>query len=316
MSIPSKSILSDFQMMLADKWGYIPATAGTLWTQAKQDATQNAMAQKYGSKWIGHMVADCSGAFVYSYKKYGESIYHGSNRIARKYVVELLPISEAKPGMAAFKFYAPGQKGYNLPENYKQGGSQYNGDLNDYYHIGLVDEDPKYVLNSATTINGFIRSKISNGWNACGYLKAVDYGDGGKDDDEPVVENDIMIVTSENGAPVNMRESASVNSRIVARVPVGSEVIVMKVDKNGWTGVKYGRYDGYMMTKFLKPKEDDVTPVDPDDNGNDDDGSYKTEAETYRLALVVTRDKIQEEIEYMNGLVSNINEVLDRFKDK
>ena len=316
MSIPSKSILSDFQMMLADKWGYIPATAGTLWTQAKQDATQNAMAQKYGSKWIGHMVADCSGAFVYSYKKYGESIYHGSNRIARKYVVELLPISEAKPGMAAFKFYAPGQKGYNLPENYKQGGSQYNGDLNDYYHIGLVDEDPRYVLNSATTANGFIRSKISNGWNACGYLKAVDYGDGGKDDDEPVVENDIMIVTSENGAPVNMRESASVNSRIVARVPVGSEVIVMKVDKNGWTGVKYGRYDGYMMTKFLKPKEDDVTPVDPDDNGNDDDGSYKTEAETYRLALVVTRDKIQEEIEYMNGLVSNINEVLDRFKDK
>lgn len=314
--IPCSSIMSDFKMMLADKWGYIPATAGTMWTQTKQDATQNAMAKKYGSKWIGHMVADCSGAFVYSYKKYGQVIYHGSNRIARKYVVKLLPISEAKPGMAAFKYYAPGQKGYSLPSEYKQGGSQYNGDLNDYYHIGLVDEDPKYVLNSATTINGFIRSKISNGWNACGYLKAVDYADDGKDDDEPVVENDIMIVTSENGAPVNMRESASVNSRIVARVPVGSEVIVMKVDKNGWTGVKYGRHDGYMMTKFLKPKEDDVTPVDPDDDGNNDDGSYKTEAETYRLALVETRDTIQEEIERLNKLVSNINEVLNRFKDK
>lgn len=314
--IPYKDLITWFQKMLADKWGYIPATAGTLWTQAKQDATQNAMARKYGAKWIGHMVADCSGAFVYTYKKYGESIYHGSNRIARKYVDELLPISEAKPGMAAFKFYAPGQKGYNLPENYKPGGSQYNGDLNDYYHIGLVDEDPRYILNSATTVNGFIRSKITNGWNACGYLKAVEYADDGKDDDEPVVENDIMVVTSENGAPVNMRESASVNSRIVARVPVGSEVIVMKVDKNGWTGVKYGRHDGYMMTKFLKPKEDDVAPIDPDDNGNNDDGSYKTEAETYRLALVETRDTIQEEIEHLNKLVSNINEVLDRFKDK
>lgn len=317
MSIPSKSILSDFQMMLADKWGYIPATAGTLWTQAKQDATQNAMAQKYGSKWIGHMVADCSGAFVYSYKKYGESIYHGSNRIARKYVVELLPISEAKPGMAAFKFYAPGQKGYNLPENYKQGGSQYNGDLNDYYHIGLVDEDPRYVLNSATTVNGFVRSKITNGWNACGYLKAVDYsGESGKDDDEPVVENETMIVTAESGQYVNMRESTSVNSRLIVRVPVGSEVTVIKTDKNGWTGVKYGRHDGYIMTKFLKPKEDDVAPVDLDDNGNDDDDSYKTEAETYRLALVETRDTIQQEIERFNKLVSNINEVLDRFKDK
>lgn len=317
MSIPSKSILSDFQMMLADKWGYIPATAGTLWTQAKQDATQNAMAQKYGSKWIGHMVADCSGAFVYSYKKYGESIYHGSNRIARKYVDVLLPISEAKPGMAAFKFYAPGQKGYNLPENYKQGGSQYTGDLNDYYHIGLVDEDPRYVLNSATTANGFIRSKITNGWNACGYLKAVDYsGESGKDDDEPVIENETMIVTAESGQYVNMRESTSVNSRLIVRVPVGSEVTVIKTDKNGWTGVKYKRYEGYMMTKFLKPKEDDVTPVDPDDNGNDDDDSYKTEAETYRLALVETRDTIQQEIERFNKLVSNINEVLDRFKDK
>ena len=317
MSIPSKSILSDFQMMLADKWGYIPATAGTLWTQAKQDATQNAMAQKYGAKWIGHMVADCSGAFVYSYKKYGESIYHGSNRIARKYVDELLPISEAKPGMAAFKFYAPGQKGYNLPENYKQGGSQYNGDLNDYYHIGLVDEDPRYVLNSATTVNGFVRSKITNGWNACGYLKAVDYsGESGKDDDEPVVENETMIVTAESGQYVNMRESTSVNSRLIVRVPVGSEVTVIKTDKNGWTGVKYGRHDGYIMTKFLKPKEDDVAPVDLDDNGNDDDDSYKTEAETYRLALVETRDTIQQEIERFNKLVSNINEVLDRFKDK
>lgn len=314
--IPYKDLITWFQKMLADKWGYIPNTAGTMWTQEKQDKTTNDMAKRYGQRWVGHMVADCSGTFVYVYKKYGLSIYHGSNRIARKYVVELLPISEAKPGMAAFKFHKPGEKGYQLPENYKPGGSQYNGDLNDYYHIGLVDEDPRYILNSATTVNGFIRSKISNGWNACGYLKAVDYADGGKDDDEPVVENDIMIVTSENGAPVNMRESASVNSRIVARVPVGSEVIVMKVDKNGWTGVKYGRHDGYMMTKFLKPKEDDVTPIDPDDNGNDDDGSYKTEAETYRLALVKTRDTIQEEIERLNKLVSNINEVLDRFKDK
>ena len=314
--IPYKDLITWFQKMLADKWGYIPNTAGTMWTQEKQDKTTNDMAKRYGQRWVGHMVADCSGAFVYVYKKYGLSIYHGSNRIARKYVVELLPISEAKPGMAAFKFHKPGEKGYQLPENYKPGGSQYNGDLNDYYHIGLVDEDPRYILNSATTVNGFVRSKITNGWNACGYLKAVDYADDGKDDDEPVVENDIMIVTSENGAPVNMRESASVNSRIVARVPVGSEVIVMKVDKNGWTGVKYGRHDGYMMTKFLKPKEDDVTPIDPDDNGNDDDGSYKTEAETYRLALVGTRDTIQEEIERLNKLVSNINEVLDRFKDK
>lgn len=333
MSIQSKSILSDFQMMLADKWGYIPATAGTLWTQAKQDATQNAMAQKYGSKWIGHMVADCSGAFVYSYKKYGESIYHGSNRIARKYVVELLPISEAKPGMAAFKFYAPGQKGYNLPENYKQGGSQYNGDLNDYYHIGLVDEDPRYVLNSATTVNGFIRSKITNGWNACGYLKAVDYsGESGKDDDEPVVENETMIVTAESGQYVNMRESTSMNSRLIVRVPVGSEVTVIKTDKNGWTGVKYKRYEGYMMTRFLaeKPEADgttaDSTSSNTDQqkptaststqaNPNNDLSSIIEERNAYRLMLEEASSIILEEIDALQKLAFKIYETLNKFDD-
>lgn len=305
-------------MMYSDKWGYIPATAGTMWTQAKQDATQNAMAKKYGSKWIGHMVADCSGAFVYAYKKYGESIYHGSNRIARKYIKEVLPISEAKPGMAAFKYYAPGQKGYSLPEDYKKGGSQYNGDLNDYYHIGLVDDDPKYVLNSATTINGFLRSKISNGWNACGYLKAVDYD--GKDDDEPM-DGDIMVVNSENGAPVNMRESASVNSRIVTRVPVGAEVSVIKPDSNGWTKVKYSRYEGYMMSKFLVPK-DYVPPIDPDGDGNDEKPSDETKAEVYRVSLQLTYERLIEEIESLKAqasrlelLASNIKEALNRFNN-
>ena len=28
---------------------------------------------------------DCSGAFVYAYRQFGERIYHGSNRIARVY---------------------------------------------------------------------------------------------------------------------------------------------------------------------------------------------------------------------------------------
>lgn len=331
--IPYKDLITWFQKMLADKWGYIPNTAGTMWTQEKQDKTTNDMAKRYGQRWVGHMVADCSGAFVYVYKKYGLSIYHGSNRIARKYVVELLPISEAKPGMAAFKFHKPGEKGYQLPENYKLGGSQYNGDLNDYYHIGLVDEDPRYVLNSATTVNGFIRSKITNGWNACGYLKAVDYsGESGKDDDEPVVENETMIVTAESGKDVNMRESTSVNSRLIVRVPVGSEVTVIKTDKNGWTGVKYKRYEGYMMTRFLaeKPETDgttaDSTSSNTDQqkpttstptqvNPNNDLSSIIEERNAYRLMLEEAVGIILEGIDTQQKLAFKIYETLDKFDD-
>ena len=331
--IPYKDLITWFQKMLADKWGYIHNTAGTMWTQEKQDKTTNDMAKRYGQRWVGHMVADCSGAFVYVYKKYGLSIYHGSNRIARKYVVELLPISEAKPGMVAFKFHKPGEKGYQLPENYKPGGSQYNGDLNDYYHIGLVDEDPRYILNSATTVNGFIRSKITNGWNACGYLKAVDYsGESGKDDDEPVVENETMIVTAESGQYVNMRESTSVNSRLIVRVPVGSEVTVIKTDKNGWTGVKYKRYEGYMMTRFLaeKPEADgttaDSTSSNTDQqkptaststqaNPNNDLSSIIEERNAYRLMLEEASSIILEEIDALQKLAFKIYETLDKLDD-
>lgn len=119
---------------------------------------------------------DCSGAFVWAYDQFGENIYHGSNRIARQYVVELLPLSEAKPGMAAFKARKPGEEYYALPQGYMNGGGQYNGDLNDYYHIGLVDEDIAFVLNAKDKASGFTRSSIREGWDAVGYLTAVDYG--------------------------------------------------------------------------------------------------------------------------------------------
>ena len=58
--------------------------------------------------------------------------------MARVEVKELLPISQAKPGMIAFKKREPGEEGYNLPDDYLLGGSHYNGDLADYHHVGLV----------------------------------------------------------------------------------------------------------------------------------------------------------------------------------
>ena len=127
------------------------------------------------------------------------------------------------------------------------------------------------------------------------------------------MEGDIMIVTSENGAPVNMRESASTNSRIVTRVPVGAEVTVLKPDTNGWTKVSYSRYQGYMMSRFLR-EEDVVPPIDPDDDGNDEKPSAETEAASYRITLQLVRDAILKEIESEKELVSKINEVLKRFE--
>ena len=303
--IPAKELVAIFQMMLADKWGYIPATAGIKWTESRQRATGNAMAQKYGSKWIGHMVADCSGAFVYAYKKFNESIYHGSNNIARYYVEELLPPEKAKPGMAAFKYYAPGQKGYTLPAGYHKGDKWYNGDLNDYYHIGLVDEDPNYILNSATTQNGFIRSKRSNGWNAVGYLKAVKYEDLPeiKDEVTPVYSN--YYVTDDK---VNMRAKPNTSASRVIYLNGGD--VVSKISESGdWFYVRFNGKYGYVMQKFLAPVVDEAFDVPADEPAAPEGPA--ADANDIRRQLKKIEEAAEKAQEGLEFVLAQLNELLN-----
>jgi hypothetical protein len=67
--ISTQALIEKFKQALAEKWGYFLGTAWETWTVAKQanlekttDADR-ANSRKYGSKWIGHKVADCSGGF-------------------------------------------------------------------------------------------------------------------------------------------------------------------------------------------------------------------------------------------------------------
>lgn len=247
MSLSADKLIRLFQAMLADKWGYIPATSGEMWIAEKQAkaAKTSDVVSHYGSKWIGHHVADCSGAFVYAYRQHGLSIYHGSNRIAREYVRELQPPDQARPGMAAFKARKPSDKLYDLPAEYRQGGRHYNGDLLDYYHIGLVDSDPAYVLNSQSTATGFVRSKLKSGWVAVGYLKDVQC-DGGDQ-----VDNKQMIVTGEGY--LNMRAAPRADAPRVEKLYPGNIVTQLMDYDTGWAFVQHGTNRGYVMSKYLAP---------------------------------------------------------------
>ena len=255
--IAREALIADFQTMLRDRWGYIPATAGEMWTREKQNKATSEMVRKYGRQWVGHRVADCSGAFVWAYRQHGLSIYHGSNRIARKYVKELLPIAQARPGMAAFKARRPGEQQYDLPAEYRQGGQYYTGDLNDYYHIGLIDTDPRYVLNSRSTASGFVRSKLADGWDCCGCLKAVTY----EGSDEPVQEILYQAtVVSSNGKPVNLRAAPSKQAQIMARIPVGTLAEVLNEYDETWAEICCNGRAGYMMREFLERNQEQPGP--------------------------------------------------------
>lgn len=236
-------LLKVFETMLSEHWKY------------------TASAAEKGN-------VDCSGAFVYAYKQYGKNIYHGSNRIARVEAVQLLPISEAKPGMAAFKARNPGDSRYNLPSSYKKGAKYYNGDLRDFYHIGLVSERGT-VLNAQSSATGFVESKIDS-WTCVAYLKQVDYGDDAVDDstensteDTSTAKESIpAVVTAESGKTVNLRATGSLKGMILERVPVGTTVEILD-ETDDWALVNSGKYIGFMRTTFLKKivQEDTIAEI-------------------------------------------------------
>lgn len=165
--ITASELVSLFRVMWAGDWEYV-------WGGASKGKV------------------DCSGAIVYAYKQYGQKIYHGSNRMARVHVERLIPIDEALrdglvvPGMAAFRSHEPGSSKHSISAQYKEGGSYYNGDLRDYYHVGIVDTDTEWVLNAAGTSNDFERHPLRENWSHVAKLLEVDY-------DAPFEEETDMI---------------------------------------------------------------------------------------------------------------------------
>ena len=85
--ISGQSLVNKVREAYEAKWGYIYGTRGQVWTQKQQDSATRAMTVKYGQKWVGKRVADCSGLFVFAFRENGGKIYHGSDTIWNKYTV-------------------------------------------------------------------------------------------------------------------------------------------------------------------------------------------------------------------------------------
>lgn len=223
--IQAEKLIADFRQMYEEHWRYT-------WGAAERGCV------------------DCSGAFVWAYNQHGLPIAHGSNTIARKHVAGLLPISEARPGMAAFKLHRPGDKGYDLPAKFAG-----DADQNDYYHIGLVDESGQYVLNAQSVDAGFTRTKLSK-WGCVGYLKAARY-DGRE---EKNVQN--MMVNCPMGQTVRLRKEPSGTAETILKVKAG-EVVQAEDYNSVWSAVVYKGKSGYMMNEFLLPVTESLaTPTD------------------------------------------------------
>lgn len=211
--IPVEGLIAQFQTMYQEHWSYV-------WGAAERGCV------------------DCSGAFVYAYRQYGHSIYHGSNTIARKYVAELLPISRAEPGMAAFKV-----RDWKESES---GNKWYGKEPGDVNHIGLVDSDVGYVLNAKGTKSGFCRDALTakNGWDYVAYLTDVEYTGGGGTGVECTISG------GNPNAPIRMRSKPSTKGVILAEIPQNSKAEKLS-DEGDWSRITYGGKTGYVMSVFV-----------------------------------------------------------------
>lgn len=227
--IKASDLIAKFQYALDEKWGYIWGKSGQLWTQKDQNAASREMTVKYGSKWIGHIVADCSGLFRWAYKQLGSDISHGSNLIYDGHCRSKGRLSggrrtdgqELKPGTAVF-----------------------TGTDGDHGHIGLYIGGGE-VIEAAGTQQGVIKSKVAaSKWTYWGELKAVDY----TKEDEPVAEGYAKVT----GKRVALRQEPSTRAAVIMRVNTGETVKIEPEPAKKWEYVTYNGKTGWMMKEFLE----------------------------------------------------------------
>ena len=224
-------------------------------------------------------VCDCIGLIIGALRRMGIAWngIHGSNYAARYQTVDLKYIereSQLELGDAIYKACNPNgvvkkacnagtktQK-YDLPSRYKKGGTMFNGDLLDYYHVGVVTSVSPIRVTHMTSPHMKVDTNLNGGWNYHGKVKPlVNASKNGSGTDEPVEtvptttpvpsEGSQAIVVSDNGLPVKMREYPSTNCRTWINVIVGTEVTIVEPGET-WAKINgCGRKGWYMMAKFL-----------------------------------------------------------------
>ena len=191
---------------------------------------------------------DCSGAFVYAMKKYGLSIYHGSNTIWRSYLITkgTLGSIELVPGMAVFKWRPTGE-----PAKFESDG------MDNFYHIGLYVGDGK-VIEAKGTKYGVVVTSLDT-WTHAGRVKGIQYITTDDTQGGYIMEGQAKVTTASGS--LNLRASASSTAAVLTKIPQNGVVDVLDKSNPAWWKVSYVGYTGYAMTDFLTPMSDGSSGV-------------------------------------------------------
>ncbi len=163
--ITAADVIAKFQYALDNDWGYIWGTAGVMWTAKKQEQLEKttddnrANSRKYGKQWIGHMVADCSGMFVWAFKQFDLPMSHISSNIYKSYCT-------SSKGMLTAE----------LKRTIPAGCAVFTGETaGKHPHVGLYVGN-NTVIEAKGAKAGVVTSELTDKkWTFYGELKEVDY---------------------------------------------------------------------------------------------------------------------------------------------
>ena len=244
---------------------------------------------------------DCIGLIIGAIRRAGGRWpgTHGSNYAARNVMSKLIRQVDAaslERGWLVFKAHGPMDDGYALPDKYRAGGAEYNGDVMDYYHVGVVTSIEPLNITHCTKgggVDGITVDTRQGDWRYAGPCVLVTYA---ADTDSPEggdtsMETRRATVISQDGNPVKLRPTPSTAKPYLAKVPVGTVVEVMQ-DAQGWAQIRLPSGQvGYMMAEFIDVSDDDGAP----ESGQE--GSYGNDFE-------------QEVIDRLEGLQRTLDAVL------
>lgn len=208
---------------------------------------------------------DCIGLVIGALKRMGIKWpgIHGTNYTVRRALVSLNKInsiSDLKVGDIVFKARDKSHSKYNLPSRYKKGGAYYNGDLLDYYHVGVVTSKNPLNITHMTSPTVKVDTKLGN-WSYYGMLTllagdtktpAPVSGEPAESNLEGIVSSGgTAVVWAQSGRYVKMRQQPSTSCRLYEEVPIGARVTLVEPGET-WAKINYGRRKGwYMMAKYL-----------------------------------------------------------------
>lgn len=271
---------------LNEGWGYIYGQWGAVWTEAKQKAATREMTVKYGSKWIGKMVTDCSGLIKWALYQLGESITHHARYQYTDYCNRKGKLingvredgSAILPGTAVFL----------------------QGKEDKIHHVGVYVGD-NVCIEAKGTIYGVVTSELSH-WDHWGELIMVDYS--GQDIPVPPSEDVLFRATVNNPQTwLNVRSGPGMQYPLRFQVHKDSTVDVLATEPEWWQ-IRYGGQIGWAFAQYLspideQPEEPEVPEVEPDEPLPD-------VPETGNITLS------QEELNELINITNSLNDLLRR----